>query len=259
LALVFVPFALALVAGAGPACKEARDRYESLSLEEALLAADRELEKTASRPIACLEVKALSLIVLGRLDEARSVLEEIFSRDPDDALEDPSLSPAQRESIDAVRDSVRPLKASVRARWLVRESIRIDVLLEGGLRGARRARMTMETAPDAVPGSQAEVPLVGRVATATVAVPSSMDVARIRVAGSIVGASDKTLLDFSSELLLDKRPEPAEVLSESAVPSWLLWGGIGVAVIGAAVAIVLIAQPKLPDATMSLGRLNGDR
>jgi hypothetical protein len=259
LAPVLALFFLSLLSGAEEPCKDARNAYEALSLEDALARVDRELADATPKPIACLEVKALSLIVLGRLDEARAVLVEIFSRDPDDALVDPSLSPAQRATIDGIRESLQPLKASVRARWLVRESIRIDVMLQGGLRGANRVRINVETEPDQRQPSAAEIPLVGSVATATVSVPSAVEVSRIRVAGSVFASADG-LLDFSSELLLDQRPEPPKTPEpEPILPTWLLWSGIGAAAIGALLAVVFIAQPKPPNASGTLGELNVNR
>jgi hypothetical protein len=128
------------VRDSGGACAHARAEYEELSFEEALQSAERELASDPDRPLACLEVKALVLIVLNRLDEGREVLKELFARQPDIPLEDPSLSPAQRENIESLRENLRPMSAKAKARWVSHDALRVDVLLSGGLRDAARVR-----------------------------------------------------------------------------------------------------------------------
>lgn len=90
---------LALAAPLPTPCAVARAEYEGLSLDAALDHAELGLEQDPTRPLECLEVKGLALLVLGRTEEAMAVLAEIFRRDPDHSIVEPSLSPAQLDSI----------------------------------------------------------------------------------------------------------------------------------------------------------------
>lgn len=242
-----IPLALLLLAQPGP-CSGARGQYEALALEEALLAASQILEKDASRPLECLEVKALVHLVLNQPDDAKSALSELFERAPDHRVDDPSLSPAMRETIEAVRASVRPLAVRASARWLIHEAVRLDLLLEGGLRDATRVRWETEVLPGAE-RKVGEVRLAGRAATATVAVASDAEASQLRLTGQVLNDVGHVLHQFSSELLLAPRPASTErvVEVETAPTLWPIWLAVGVAVVAGGVAIGFLAQPDLPD------------
>lgn len=249
---------LAALASAAPAapvdCARARADYDGLALEDALLHADDVLGRDPERPLPCLEVKALSLLVLGRLDEARATFRELFARDPERTIFDPGLSPAQRGTVEEAREHARPLAASVQARWLGPDALRLDVALSGGLRGASRVRWRAELLPGGGAPS-GEVVLVGRVATATASV-GALEVAHVALAGEVLGAGAEVLLSFSSDLLLSERPlRPEPPIVERGGPPWYLWAGLAAAAaIGGGVAIALLAAPKLPDASGTAGR-----
>ena len=248
-----------LIGVAGPPvdCSQARNQYESLSLEVALETAEVILARDESRPLECLEVKALVQMVLGQIDESRAGFEELFARAPDHVVRDPSLPPAMRDAIEAIRENIRALSATVRARWLIHESMAIDMLLRGGLRDATKIRYQAELRPTGQI-RQGELVLVGRTATATVSVPSSVEVAALHVTGSVIGARDGVLYEFSSDLLAPARPELSEkliVTTDSGI-GWPVWAGIGAGVVGAVVAIVILSQPNLPEAKDTLGRVS---
>ena len=256
---------LAVLAAAPPAaggCAKARSFYESLELDRAIEAAEIGLTRDPARPTACLEVKALALLVLGQLDDATATLQELFTRAPDYAIEDPSLSPAMLDSIEGVRRHVEALSATVRARWLIHESLRIDVVLTGGLRGASRVRFTAVVEPgDEV--HHGEGPLVGRVATATVPVLQATEVHRLRVSGVVVTASGQVIHEFAADVPLVGRPDPREpetviVTVDSGGVGWPVWAGIGAATVGAVVAIIVLSQPRLPDTAGTVGRVEVD-
>jgi hypothetical protein len=228
-----------------PDCAEARNHYESLDLERAVEIAEAALDRGKERPLLCLEVRGLGLLVLGRPDEARESFVELFTKDPSYPIRDPSLSPSMTESIEAIRESVTPMSVSVRARWLVHESMRLDLFVEGGLRGARRVRYRTVTAPSEE-RYEGVIDLLGRSATATIAVTPGIDVARLSVSGSVLDARGRPLHEISSEILLSERPPPNEVLVESGGVGWPVWLGAGAAAIAATVAIVILAQPDLP-------------
>jgi hypothetical protein len=265
IAVLHIMPALALAVGAPPApsdavpkaCKDARTAYESLSLERAVEMADSGLK--GDRPaLACYEVKALALLVLGQMDGARATLEALFSRDPDYKIEDPSLSPALKDAIQQVRENTRSLTAQVRARWVIRESLRLDVLLEGGLRDATKIRYAAETTPS--PGRHSgEIRLFGRVATATIAVLTPDDVSKVKISGTVLNDADRVIAQFTRELPIPDRPlapEPEKVIVEvegGGGIGWPVWLAIGIGAVGAGVAIAILAQPHLPNTSGTVG------
>jgi hypothetical protein len=237
-----------LVAGAAepPAgCTEAKELYESLSLDRAVEVADRTLftDPHASR---CLEIKAVALLVLGQMDGARAALAELFSIAPDYPIEDPSLSPGLKETIAQVRETVRPLSAAASASWLIHDELRVDFILQGGLRGASKVRYEIETAPS-LDRKRGEANLIGRTGSATIAVTAA-DVGHARVKGTVLTKSNETLASFDSNLAVPNRPQalvPERVVVEvdNGTPTWPLWVGLGLAVIGGGIAIAIVAQP----------------
>jgi hypothetical protein len=242
-----------LLATASGACEGARSEYEALSLELALEKADAELSFSRERSIECLEVKALSLMLLGRSDEARVTLAELFSREIEHVISDRALAPAQRAAIEEARENVRPMRAAVKARWLVHDLLRLDVVLSGGLRDAAHVRYELELRP-ANRRSSGVVSFVGRVATATAAIPAGLEVSTLVVSGRVIDRHERTLHAFDNESLLPPRPPPPErVASDDGGPPWFVWAGIGAGVIGASVAIALLAQPGKPPCGMTAG------
>lgn len=251
--MVLSIIAAVLAATAPASCEAARADYESLSLEAALEKAEAELAKSAERRPECLEVKALSLMVLGRSDEARAAFRDLFSREIDHVVGDRSLAPSQRELIEDVRESVRPLRATVRAQWLVRDLLRLEVLLGGGLRGADHLRYELELKP-AGTKQAGVISLVGRVATATVAIPAEATVGTIALSGRVIDQQSRVLHTFENESILPARPPPPErVDGDGAGVPWFVWVGIGAGVIGASVAIAVLAQPSGPDCGSTAG------
>lgn len=242
---------LVLAAPAAP-CGEARALYESLSLEAAVEAATTELRRGPDRPLACLEVRGLGLLVLGRLEEARPAFSELFARDPDYAIQDPSLSPSMLGVIVGIREEARPLVATGRARWLVRESLRLDVQLVGGLRRAERVRYEAETSPD-LQREAGFMPLVGRAATATVAVPPDATIDALRLRAEVLDAEGKVVASFEDRLVLGLRPEAAEASASPVL--WPIFAGAGVVAVAATVVIIVLSQPRLPDPKGTLGRV----
>lgn len=242
-----------LVAAEDPACAAARAQYEALSVESALATAEERLKAGAERPLPCVEVSALSLLVSGRLEEARARLTELFEREPSRAILDPSLPPALRRTIEQIREEVRPLESRLSARWLIHESLRLDVALDGGLRDAQLVRYTGTFGPEEIQVS-GELPLVGRGATGTIAVAADTDARTLRIRGQVVGKSGRVLHQLSAELLLPERPASKDkVIVEGGTP-WWIWVVVGAVTIGAAVSVAVIAQPSLPDAKGTFGR-----
>jgi hypothetical protein len=235
-------------------CASARAQYEALALEEALQTASDGL--VSGRPLPCLEVKALVHLVLNQMEEAKATLVELFERAPDHRVEDPSLSPAMKEAIDEIQASLEPLAARVSARWLVHESLRIDVLLEGGLRDATKVRYRTEAAP-ASEVREGEVALAGRAATATVAVSAGAQVGQLRVSGQVLSREGRVLHQFSAEMLIPARPLANERVVEvdSGPVLWPLWVGLAAVIVGAGITVAILAPPDVPDG-VDLGRRN---
>jgi hypothetical protein len=236
---------LAMIAGIAP-CDAARAHYQALSLEAALTAAEAELQANRDRPLECLEVAALALIVEGRHEDAKARFTELFEREPDRVIEDPALPPAVRANIERIREDVRPMSARSSVRWLVHESLRLDVVLSGGLRDATSVRYTTRLGA-AGPEMKAELPLVGRVATGTIAVGPDVDSRLLALSGQVIGRSGRVLHQFSSEMLLVGRPAAkTAVVVEDGIP-WWTWVVVGGIAIGSAAAVLVIAQPSAPD------------
>lgn len=250
---VLTTVALVLVGQTPDGCAAARAQYEALDVEAALNAAQAVVENDPARPLACLEVEALALLVLGRREEARAVLTEMFERDPRRPIEDKSLAPSVQRFIEEIREQLLPLRARVAARWIVHESLRLDVALDGGLRGADEVRYDAHFGPEGG-FTSGRIQLAGRAATATVTVPS-MDVRTVRVDGRVVDRLGREVHQFSSELLLPTRPNAKGVVVEvDSGPAWWVWALVGTAVVGSAVAVAFVAQPDLPSADGTLGR-----
>jgi len=226
--------------------------------ERAIEAANGVITKRELAPLGCLEVKALALLVIGQLDEAKRTFEALFAIDASYPIRDPSLSPAMRDTIEQVRASSAAMTAKVGARWLIHDSLRLDVVLDGGLRGAKRIRYSTFTTPGDE-RSSGEMVLVGRVGTATVAVLSPGEITSIAVSGVVLADRDRVVHEFSSKVPLVGRPappKPKEVVVEvgDGIP-WWVWLIAGVGAAGAGVTIGVLAQPSLPGTDGTVGRV----
>jgi len=240
---------------AGAPCEDARRLHEALSPERALEMADHTLGLDRSRPLECLEVRALALLVLGRGEDARGVFAELFSRDPDRHIDDPSLSPQMWLLIEAARDASRPLLAQVSARWLNPARLRLDIGLDGALRGARAVRWRAVGGGLAFDGVS---PLIGRSATATIAVGTEVALDALGVSGSVVAAGGAMISQLSADVLLGARPLPVIAVDEDDGVRWWLWGGLLVVVAAAATtaSAVALSSPEPPDTNGTIGRVD---
>ncbi len=238
-------------------CTTARHQYEALAFEEALHTADSGLQ-AAPGAVNCLEVRALVLLASGRTEAAAEVLATLFGVSPDHVVDDRSLAPRTRALIARVRSQVQPLTASVAATWVNERSLRIEMGLGGGLRGAQRIRYKFRLGPADLRGD-GELGLVGSVGTATVSVPVAQDARTLEVLGEVLDESGVRVTTFSSQVLLPLRdaPHPNVAAVEPAAEglAWWVWAGISAVVLGSAAALTLVAQPELPDAGGTLGRV----
>jgi hypothetical protein len=251
--VVSIIAAVVLGAASTSACESARAEYEALSLESALDKAEAELAASREQPIDCLEVKALSLMVLGRLDEARAVFAELFARDVEHIIRDRSLSPAQLQAIEEIREKKRPISATVKARWLVHELLRLDVVLSGGIREASHVEYEIDLG-EFDTKTRGVVPLVGRVATATASIPAEIEVGSLVMSGRVIDRGENLIHRFEKEMILPARPAPPpRVEGDDGGAPWFLWAAIGAGLIGATVAIAVLAQPRGPDCADGLG------
>lgn len=247
--------ALALALAAVP-CDDARHQYEALAPEAALELAEAALARDAGRPLECLEIRALSLLVMGRREEARAAFGELFERDPTRTIDDPSLSPPLAALIAAARESARPLIATVRAAWGSALALRVETSLEGGLRGARAVRWRIAGTPGAL-AAAGTTGLVARVATTTLAVGLGLDVATVEVRGVVVDESGEILHRFERAVLLGPRPAPVAEIDREPGLAWWWWATLAAGVVAAAtVSAVVLAQPELPGTAGTIGRVD---
>jgi hypothetical protein len=255
--------ALVLIAqspGIAPAnlCTTARRHYEDLAFEPALQAAEAGLRTDLGAPI-CLEVRALILLATGREQAAAKVLATLFEMFPDYVVDDRALDPTTRKSIEEVRGQARPLVTSVSTQWVDPTVLRLEMRLSGGLRGAHHIRYRYEMGATGMHGDGA-VSLVGAVGTATVAVPPAVDARTLKVVGEVLDEPGRRVATFSSQVLLPARSLPPlgdpVAKQESDGIGWWVWAGIGAVVLGsAAAALTVVAQPDLPDANGTVGRV----
>ena len=246
-----------------PQCASAKKLYESLEVEKALTSVDQTLQTATDRPLPCLEIKALCELVMGS-PQGATTLEELFTRDPEYRIEDPSLSPAMRDAIERARGKVDVISVRPFARWLSNGRLRLDVRLTG--KSAARVRYSAATAP-AGERFRGEIPIVGDTATATVTVIDPRPVDQLNLSGVVLDPSGAVRHEFGSLLTPPPRPPPALAsqsrLTEPAPPEaesesslWWLWASIGAATVaGAATAAVLLTRPGLPDTAGTVGRM----
>ena len=264
--MVLPIIALTALAAAVPEapCAGARAQFEQLSFEAAQTLAQAGLSDP-KRPLGCLEVLGLVKLVLEQPQAARAAFTELFERAPNYKVEEGALTPTQTEFIARIKAEAQPLLIEVRARWLYHEAVRIDVQLEGGLRGAEQIRYRAEGDKLARDG---QMQLLGRVASATVAVPAAMPLERMRMSGQVLDGLGRVVQPFSAELLLLERPSPPQgqvvekviVKTEEKPLPWYWWVVIGVAsagVVAAGTTAVVLAQPDKP-ASAGLGIANVD-
>jgi len=240
--VVAVIAALLLASAPAGACESARAEYDTLSLEAALEQADAVLARNSDHPLDCLEVKALSLILLGRNDEARATLTELFRRDVAYLIRDRSLAPAQQQLIEQARESARPMLATVNARWLSPEMLRFDVALAGDLQDASDLRYTV-LFPNTT-STRGVVPLAGREAVVTAQIPRELALASVSISAQVIDPKERVIYAFENELIVPARPLAADS-NDGGIP-WLVWVGIGAGVVAASVAIAFLAQPSAP-------------
>lgn len=242
---------------AGP-CTTARHAYEALDLDAALQRAELGLHGDAGAQ-QCLEVRGLVLLALGRTEEATATLSTLFEVSPDYAVDARGLAPSTRNLIEGIREEVRPLEVRVRPRWILRETLMIDMGLQGGLRGAARVRYRLKLGPVGLE-TRSELPLIGASVTATVHVPSALHASTLELTGEVLDEVGRRVTTFSSQQVLQQRPAPERPASSPAAPPevsaslpWWLWVVAGAVVVGGAVTAVVLVSPDTPDASGTLG------
>lgn len=114
-------------------CEAARAQYEDLAFEAAL----KTVEGARSDPV-CLEVRALVLLAMDRRTDARSTLLALFEKHPNHPVDLRALAPSDRTFIERVRAARRPMAVESVAEWLVHSTLRLQFIVQGGLRRARR-------------------------------------------------------------------------------------------------------------------------
>src|SRR5207302_7863049 len=114
-----------------------------------------------------------------------------------------------------------------------REEMRIDFVLDGGLRDATKIHYSAETQPT-VERRSGEVRLLGRIATATVSVHPASDVGKVHVSGTVLNDADRPLARFETDIAIKDRPAQAVTpQAEGGGIAWPIWVGIALAVVGA--------------------------
>jgi hypothetical protein len=234
-------------------CVRARAAYDALQLEQALTLVDRGIVEDPEHVAVCLEARSLTLLVLGRTEEARRALDALFAAYPSHELRDPSLSPAQSAELAAARERRRPPRLDARAAWLDAERIALELRVERLPPNVAQLRL-LQVAPLAATLERLR-PNARGVVTATVAAP--LDEGRAPPRLDVVVALEDLRGEPHGTLAAspDLPPRPARL--ESSGVAWYWWVGGALALVGGGVAAAVLAQPK-PPAGVGLGRVDVD-
>ncbi len=233
---------------AAPGCDAARAHYEALAFDEALVALDN-----APPASGCFEVEALVKLALGRRAEAAVAFRSLFERDPDYRIDTRALAPGDRKFIATIRSELEPVSVEVKVDWRQRTALRVQMALQGGLRGAARIRFEAAVGPTVAGGV---VPLVGGVATTTLSIGADAVADRMMLRVRAQTANGRTVHEYEVRRLLPPRPPLASSGASSADEGgwpWWVWTLGAVVVVGAAVTTVVLVQPESPDATGTAG------
>lgn len=236
-------------------CVDAQNHYKNLDIEKAVAIAAGASATSANALPLCLEVQALSHIVMGQVDRAIATLKTLFRYDPNYLIDDPTLSPSMRDVIASARSASAALKEQLSAAWISHHAIRLEIAFEGALPKKSRVRYTARF-PQSGETQRAAVNLVGSVATATIVVLGEEELHTLEVNGIVRTSQGLTIHEFVKSVPLDFRPKLPVVRTEAWHQSWWFWTSVALAVVGGSTAATVYAVDKRThDTSGTLGRM----
>jgi len=254
-ALFVFSFATATPSAAEP-CVEAWNHYKNLDIEKALKLAVENTSQSESPPSLCLQVQALSHMILGQSERAGEVLRRLFDLYPEHVIDDPSLSPSMADMVNNARVASLGIKANAGARWIDAASLQLKFLIEGRVSDTQTLRYDARF-PQSGDLVRGELFLKGRVNTATVPVISGADISSVEINGLIRTKDGAVIHQFTERLLLEKRPKPIQLsLRKNNRPwykSWWVWTAVTTVAVGAGVASYYAIDARNPDCPGGLG------
>ena len=244
-----------LPASAEP-CTQAWNHYKNLDIEKALALASQEAQQSEAKPSLCLQVQALSYMVLGQTQRARQALRQLFDAYPEHSIDDPSLSPSMRDIVNNARMASLKIKAQASAQWIDSASLRLDFRVEGRVSATQTLRYDARF-PQSGDLVRGELALKNRVNTATVPVISGADLSSVEINGLIRMNDGAVIHQFTDRLQLDKRPKPASLPKMASGPawykSWWLWTAVTTLAVGVGVGSYYAIEARDPTCPGGLG------
>ena len=248
-------FATAMPAAAQP-CVQAWNHYKNLDVEKALELAEQKTAGAELPPSLCLQVQALSHMVLGQTERAGGILRRLFDIYPEHVIDDPSLSPSMADMVNNARVASLGIKANAGARWIDSASLQLKFMIEGRVSETQTLRYDARF-PQSGDLVRGELFLKDRVNTATVPVISGADISSVEINGLIRTKDGAVIHQFTERLLLEKRPKPIQLsLKKNNQPwykSWWLWTAVTSVAVGAGVASFYAIEARNPDCPGGLG------
>ena len=237
-------------------CVQAWNHYKNLDVEKALELAQQKSTESNPPPSLCLQVQALSHIILGQTERAGAILKQLFDAYPEHVIDDPSLSPSMRDIVNNARVASLGIKAKTSARWLDSASLKLDFTIDGRVSESQTLRYDARF-PQSGDLVRGELALKSRVNTATVPVISGADISLLAINGLIRTKDGVVIHQFADQVLLDKRPEPLTVSVKPSGPawyrSWWLWTAVTTIAVGAGVGSYYAIEARNPDCPGGLG------
>jgi len=241
-----------LIAQVDP-CVDAQNHYKNLDVEKAVaLSAGASAASAKPLPL-CLEVQALSHIVMGQVDRARSTLKILFKHDPNYLIDDPTLSPSMRDVIASARSEAAGLKEKLSARWQSHDALVVKIAFEGSLQQSNQVRYTARF-PQNGETQRGAVKLHGSVATATITVLGNDELHSLELNGVVRTSQGMAIHEFVKTVALDFRPKPP-LPPTPWHQSWWFWTGVAVAVVGGSLGSVYAVDKRTHDTGGTLGRM----
>ena len=243
---------------ASQACVEAQNYYQNLDVEKAISTAAAAIALTEEPLPLCLEIQALSHIVMGQSTRGRTLLRRLFKHAPDYVIDDPSLSPSMRDVITTVRKETLNISSVITARWVSSDNLELRIEFTGRILPSHTVRYTARF-PESGDVQRGEVKTVSKTATTTIVMLSAQAVNTLEINGLVRTSQGASVYQFSQSLKLGERPAPS--VRKVATPEgksdwhkkWWLWTSVGVLALAGGLGSYFAIEARNPDCPGGLG------
>jgi hypothetical protein len=247
--------------GQADPCVQAQNYYQNLDVDKAVATAAAALALSDQPLVLCLEVQALSHIVMGQLERGRALLRRLFTFDQDYVIDDPSLSPSMQDVINSTRMESTNLSQKIATRWLSHDALAVNIRFSEGSRPSHRVRYSTRI-PTTGDTQRGEMGVVDGVSTATISVLGPQAVSLLEISGVVRTKKAAVIHEFTQTLQLGPRPAPIKRLAAATVEpqaswlkSWWFWTGLGIVAVGSGLGSYLLIDGRNPECPGGLGCL----